>query len=36
MLDRYNISEEKVEELLRFLQEKGVIFEPQRGYVKIV
>lgn len=36
MLDRYNISEEKVEEILRFLQEKGVIFEPQRGYVKIV
>jgi len=36
MLDRYNISEEKVEELLRFLQEKGVIFEPNRGYVKIV
>lgn len=36
MLDRYNISEEKVEELIRFLQEKGVIFEPQRGYVKIV
>ncbi len=36
MADRYNVSEEKVEELLRVLKHKGVIFEPNRGYLKIV
>ena len=34
--DRYNMSEEKAEELLRQLKEKGAIFEPQQGYYKTV
>ncbi|MEJ8542969.1 minichromosome maintenance protein MCM [Methanothermobacter wolfeii] len=36
MMDRYNVSEEKVEEVIRILKDKGVIFEPSRGYLKIV
>ena len=36
MIDRYNVSEEKVEELIRLLLEKGSIFEPSNGYLKIV
>lgn len=34
--DRYNMSEEKVEEILRILKRKGIIFELQQGYLKIV
>jgi replicative DNA helicase Mcm len=36
MSDRYNLTEEKVEEILRILKRKGIIFEPQQGYLKIV
>ncbi|MFB2623376.1 minichromosome maintenance protein MCM [Methanothermobacter marburgensis] len=36
MMDRYNVSEEKVEELIRILKDKGAIFEPARGYLKVV
>lgn len=36
MADRYNVSEEKVEEVVRILKHKGVIFEPTRGYLKVV
>ena len=36
MADRYNVSEEKVEEVVRILKHKGVIFEPSRGYLKVV
>jgi replicative DNA helicase Mcm len=36
MADRYNVSEEKVEEFVRNLKNKGVIFEPSRGYLKVV
>ena len=36
MADRYNVSEEKVEEFVRNLKHKGVIFEPSRGYLKVV
>ncbi|MCK9152294.1 minichromosome maintenance protein MCM [Methanobacterium alcaliphilum] len=36
MADRYNISEEKVEEIIKVLKHKGVIFEPSRGYLKVV
>ena len=36
MSDRYNMSEEKAEEILRILKRKGIIFEPQQGYLKIV
>jgi replicative DNA helicase Mcm len=36
MADRYNVSEEKAEEVIRVLKHKGVIFEPSRGYLKIV
>ncbi len=34
--DNYSMSEEKVEEIIRLLKNKGVIFEPSRGYLKIV
>jgi replicative DNA helicase Mcm len=36
MADRYNVSEEKAEEVIRVLKHKGVIFEPSRGYLKVV
>lgn len=36
MSDRYNMGEEKAEEILRILKRKGIIFEPQQGYLKIV
>jgi len=36
MEDRYNVSEEKVEEVIRVLKHKGMVFEPERGYLKIV
>jgi replicative DNA helicase Mcm len=36
MSDRYNMSEEKAEEIIRILKRKGIIFEPQQGYLKIV
>ncbi|QUH23741.1 minichromosome maintenance protein MCM [Methanobacterium alkalithermotolerans] len=36
MGDRYTVSPEKVEELVRVLKHKGVIFEPTRGYLKVV
>lgn len=36
MEDRYNVSEEKVEEVIRILKHKGMVFEPERGYLKIV
>lgn len=36
MIDQHNISEEKVEEIIRQLKHKGVIFEPASGYLKIV
>ncbi len=32
----YNMSEEKVKEIIRLLKSKGVIFEPVMGYLKIV
>jgi replicative DNA helicase Mcm len=36
MSERYNMSEEQAEEILRILKRKGIIFEPQQGYLKIV
>jgi hypothetical protein len=36
MSDRYNMSEEKVEEIIKILKRKGIIFEPKPGYLKIV
>ena len=36
MSERYSMSEEKAEEILRILKRKGIIFEPQQGYLKIV
>ena len=36
MSERYNMSEEKAEEIIRILKRKGIIFEPQQGYLKIV
>jgi replicative DNA helicase Mcm len=36
MSDRYNMSEEKAEEIIRILKRKGIIFEPAQGYLKIV
>jgi replicative DNA helicase Mcm len=35
LADRYNMSEEKAEEILRVLKRKGVIYEPQQGYYKV-
>ena len=35
MSDRYNMSEEKAEEIIKILKRKGIIFEPQQGYYKI-
>lgn len=36
MMDRHNMSEEKVDEIIKKLKHKGVIFEPKNGYLKIV
>ena len=36
MSDRYNMSEEKAEEIIKILKRKGIIFEPQQGYLKVV
>ena len=33
--DRHNMSEEKVEDMLKILKRKGIIYEPQQGYYKI-
>jgi replicative DNA helicase Mcm len=35
MSDRYNVSEEKADEVIRILKRKGIIYEPVRGYLKI-
>lgn len=35
MSDRYNMSEEKAEEIIKILKRKGIIFEPSQGYYKI-
>ena len=35
MRDRYNMSEEKVEDLIRQLKRKGIIYEPQQGYLRV-
>jgi replicative DNA helicase Mcm len=34
--DQYELSEEKIEDLLKQLKNKGLIFEPVNGYLKIV
>lgn len=34
--DRYNISEEKVEQILTKLKQQGLVFEPASGYLKTV
>lgn len=36
MSNRHNMSEEKVEELIRKMKQKGLIFEPNPGYLKTV
>lgn len=33
--DRYNMSEEKAEDILKVLTRKGIIYEPQNGYYKV-
>jgi len=35
MSDRYNVSEDKVLEIINKLKQQGLIFEPQAGYLKI-
>ncbi len=35
MADRYNVGEDKTEEIVRILKTKGVVYEPQRGYLKV-
>ena len=34
MAEKYNLSEDKVEAIIRNLKQKGVIYEPRAGYVK--
>lgn len=34
MADKYNISEDKVESIIRNLKNKGLVYEPRAGYVK--
>jgi replicative DNA helicase Mcm len=36
MSDRYNVSEDKVMEIINKLKQQGLIFEPQAGYLKTV
>ena len=36
LVDQYGMSEEKVEEFIKQLKHKGVVFEPSNGYLKIV
>ena len=36
LMDQYNFSEEKIEEIIEQLKHKGVIFEPSAGYLKLV
>ncbi|MEN4006644.1 MAG: LAGLIDADG family homing endonuclease [Methanobacteriaceae archaeon] len=36
MSDRYNVSEDKVLELINKLKQQGLVFEPQTGYLKTV
>jgi len=34
MMDKYDVSEEKVEAIIKNLKNKGVIYEPTNGYLK--
>ncbi len=34
MADKYNLSEDKVESIIRNLKQKGIIYEPRSGYVR--
>lgn len=34
MAEKYNLSEDKVEKIIRNLKQKGIIYEPRAGYVK--
>lgn len=34
--DKYNMDEEKAEEVIRFLKRNGTIYEPKQGYYKVV
>ncbi len=34
--DRFNMDEEKAEEIIRFLKRNGTIYEPKQGYYKVV
>lgn len=36
MSDRYNVSEDKVLEIINKLKQQGLVFEPQTGYLKTV
>ena len=36
MSDRYDLSEERTVTILSILKRKGIIFEPQRDYFKII
>ena len=36
MSDRYNVSEEKVEQIITKLKQQGLVFEPTTGYLKTV
>ncbi len=35
MSDQYNMSEEKVEQIITKLKQQGIVFEPAAGYIKI-
>lgn len=36
LVDQYNLSEEKVKEMIKQLKSKGAIYEPMTGYLKLV
>ena len=36
MIDKYDISEDKVENIVRNLKQKGILYEPSAGYLKRV
>lgn len=35
LADRYNMTEDKADDLIRVLKRKGIIYEPQQGYYKV-
>jgi len=36
LMDNYKMSEEKIEDIIKQLKNKGIVFEPKNGYLKLV